>query len=114
MEPANAATRHVMSTRRRTADPRGSAIVVIGPASAGALAAHRYGMAGRLLARALAASLDGRLAAGESPEATDDSLRRSVHGASAAYRHISAARTAEQTQGTRFRDATCRVPLQVR
>jgi hypothetical protein len=44
------------------------AIIVADQASAGAMAIHPCRMSDRLLARLLAASLDGRLAAGESPE----------------------------------------------
>ena len=43
-------------------------VIVINPARAGALTVHQCRVIDRLLARVLSTSLDGRLAAGESPE----------------------------------------------
>jgi hypothetical protein len=54
----------------RAASWRGNATIVVDPGGSGALAVHRYRVTDRLLARVLSRWLDGRLAAGEAPEAS--------------------------------------------
>lgn len=68
MTLASATSRQGMGTGRRTAAACRTTIIVIDPVAAGALTVHRYRVIDRLRARLLSASLDARLAAGESPE----------------------------------------------